>query len=75
MECKHYQQGAPPRSYSRCSGGLRRRTRACCFIASGFLSNPAKENLQKCEANRRPPFRIKHWERPILERLTGDLAC
>jgi hypothetical protein len=39
------------------------------------LSNPAKDHLRQYEDNNRPPFRIKYWERPILEKLTaGNVA-
>jgi hypothetical protein len=38
-------------------------------IASGFLSNPAKDWLAAYERNRHPPFRIRHWEKPVLERM------
>jgi hypothetical protein len=39
------------------------------IIASGFLSNPARDYLRTYEENNRPPFRIKSWERPVLLRL------
>jgi hypothetical protein len=73
VECKHHAKGVPPEELqSLLTWAEAERPDVALVIASGFLSNPAKENLQKCEANRRPPFRIKYWERPILERLTGD---
>jgi hypothetical protein len=40
-------------------------------IASGFLSNPAKDWLAAYERNRHPPFRVRHWEKPALERMLG----
>jgi hypothetical protein len=41
------------------------------FILSGFLSNPAKDYLEKYALKRRLPFRIKYWERPQLEQIAG----
>lgn len=39
------------------------------MIASGFLSNAAKDYLRDYEQNNRPPFRIKCWERPNVNEL------
>ena len=39
------------------------------MIASGFLSNAAKDYIKDFERNNRPPFRIKCWERPTIDRL------
>jgi hypothetical protein len=33
------------------------------------LSNACKDYLRDYEQNNRPPFRIKYWERPILDKL------
>lgn len=41
-------------------------------IASGFLSNPAKDWLTAYERNRHPPFRVRHWEKPALERMLAN---
>jgi hypothetical protein len=41
------------------------------FMCSNFLSNPAKDFLKAYEANRHPPFKIRYWERPTIERLTS----
>lgn len=48
------------------------RPHTALVICSGFLSNPAKDYLADYEQNNRPPFRIKYWERPTLERLTEE---
>jgi hypothetical protein len=45
------------------------RPSTALVIASGFLSNPAKDWLEAYVRNRHPPFRIRHWEKPILQRL------
>lgn len=36
------------------------------------MSNGAKDGLTDYERNRRPPFRVCHWERPTLARMLGD---
>lgn len=46
------------------------RPHVALVIASGFLSNPAKDYLRSYEENNRPPFRIKCWGRPILDKLS-----
>jgi hypothetical protein len=38
-------------------------------IASGYLSNPSKDWLNQYQRNRRPPFRVRHWEKPQLKRM------
>jgi HJR/Mrr/RecB family endonuclease len=71
VDCKHYKKGMPPEAVQGLLAWAEaERPDVALVIASGFLSNPAKEYLIKYEQNRRPPFRIKYWERPILERLT-----
>ena len=41
-------------------------------IASGYLSNPAKDWIKLYTEENRPSFRIKWWEFPQLRRLTKD---
>jgi hypothetical protein len=43
-------------------------------MISGFLSNPAKSYLHAYQLNNRPPFKIKYWEKPQLERLSRRKA-
>ena len=75
IQCKHYRKGVPP---ERLEGVLTwaqaERPDVVLVIASNFLSNPAKDFLKDYEDKNRPPFRIKHWERPTLERLTQGKA-
>lgn len=71
VDCKHYKKGVPPGELQNLlSWAEAERPDTALFIASGFLSNPAKDYLEKYEHNRKPPFRIKYWERPKLEALT-----
>ena len=71
VDCKHYKKGVPPGELQNLlTWAEAERPEVAIFIVSGFLSNPAKEYLEKYERNRKPPFRIKYWERPKLEKLT-----
>jgi hypothetical protein len=68
--CKHYKRGVPPEKLQgTLAWAQAERPHVVLIVASGFLSNPAKDHLADYEVNNRPPFRIKYWERPILERL------
>ena len=70
IDCKHYKKGVPPEKLQGLiTWSQAERPDVALFIASGFLSNPAKDNLRDYENNNRPPFRIKYWERPTLENL------
>jgi hypothetical protein len=71
VDCKHYKKGVPPGELQNLlTWAEAERPDTALFIASGFLSNPAKDYLEKYERNRKPPFRIKYWERPKLEKLS-----
>jgi hypothetical protein len=69
-DCKHYKRGVP----SEALQGLMtwsesERPDVALVITSGFLSNAAKDWLADYERNRRPPFRIRYWEKPTLARM------
>ena len=71
VDCKHYDRGVPPEAVQGLLAWAQaERPHVALVIASGFLSNPCKDYLRTYEENNRPPFRIKYWERPILERMT-----
>ncbi len=73
IECKHHKRGVPPEKLQGLlSWASAERPNTALVIASNFLSNPAKDYLRDYELNNRPPFRIKYWERPQLNRLTRD---
>lgn len=73
IECKHQKRGVPPEKLQGLlSWANVERPQTALVIASNFLSNPAKDYLRDFELNNRPPFRIKYWERPQLNRLTRD---
>lgn len=73
MDCKHYKRGVPPEKLQGLlTWAHAERPHTALFIASGYLSNGAKDYLWDYDKNNRPPFRIKYWERPTLERLTRE---
>jgi hypothetical protein len=73
VDCKHYARGVPPdKLQGLLSWAQAERPHTALVIASGYLTNGAKDYLRDYEENNRPPFRIKYWERPTLERLTRD---
>jgi Restriction endonuclease len=73
VDCKHYKRGVPPKELQTLlAWASAERPHVALFIASGFLSNPSKDFLKEYEQNNRPPFRIKYWERPTLERVTAE---
>ena len=71
VECKHFKRGVPPEKVQGLlSWANAERPSVALIIASGFLSNATKDYLDNYERNNRPPYRIKRWERPALERMT-----
>ena len=73
VDCKHYKKGVPPGEIQNLlTWAEAERPHTALIVASGFLSNPAKDYLTKYERNRKPPFRIKYWERPQLEQLAAN---
>ena len=73
VDCKHYKKGVPPEKLQGLIAWAHaERPHTALVVCSGFLSNPAKDWLSDYERNNLPPFRIKRWERPTLERLTSD---
>lgn len=71
IDCKHYEKGVPPEAIQGLLAWAHaERPHVALVIASGYLSNACKDYLRDYDQNNRPPFRIKHWERPVLEKLT-----
>jgi hypothetical protein len=71
VDCKHYSKGIPPEALQGLlAWAYAERPDVVLVIASGYLSNAAKDYISDYERNNRPPFRIKYWELPILEKLT-----
>ncbi len=73
VDCKHFKQGVPATALqSLLAWAQAERPDVVLFVVSNFLSNTAKDFLADYEANQRPPFRIKVWERPVLEKLASS---
>ena len=72
VDCKHFASGVPPEKLQGLlSWAEAEYPHTALFMVSGFLSNPAKDYLEDYRTNRKPPFRIKYWEKPNLEKLAG----
>jgi hypothetical protein len=71
VDCKHYKKGVPPTELQNLlSWAEAERPDVALFAVSGFLSNPSKDYLDSYRRNNKPPFKIKYWERPHLERMS-----
>jgi len=71
FDCKHHEKGMPAKDLQNLLAWAEaERPDVVVFIVSNFLSNPAKDYIEKYERNNRPPFRIRYWERPRLETMT-----
>lgn len=69
VDCKHYKRGVPPEALQGAiTWAQAERPATVLFIASGYLSNGAKDWIAEYERSR-PPFRIRVWEMPQLRRL------
>jgi hypothetical protein len=70
VDCKHYNRGVPAEALQGLLAWAQaERPDVALVIASGFLSNAAKDYIRNFEQNNRPPFRIKYWERPTIDKL------
>lgn len=70
VDCKHYKRGIPPDKISGLlSWATAERANVALIIASNYLSNPCKDSVKAYELHNRPPFRIKYWERPQLQKM------
>jgi hypothetical protein len=78
IDCKHYKRGVPPDALQgTIAWANAERPAVVLFIASGYLTNGAKDWIADYERTNRPPFRIRVWEKPQLLRLVEknlDLA-
>lgn len=70
VDAKHYAKGVPPEALQGLMTWAESELPDVVLVAaSGFLSNPAKDWLENYRKNRRPPFRIRYWERPQLSSM------
>lgn len=72
IECKHHAAGVPSTALEPLlTAAVANRPDHVLFVCSGFLSNPAKDFLERYVALNNPPFRVSTWERPKLHELLG----
>jgi len=72
-ECKQYTKGLPPTELQNLlSWANAERPEGIIFIVSNFLSNSAKDYLENYQKNNKPAYKIKYWERPVLEKLVKN---
>ncbi|MBI2621545.1 MAG: restriction endonuclease [Candidatus Levybacteria bacterium] len=70
-DCKHHTKGVPPEALRNLlTWAEAERPDGVIFIVSNFLSNPAKDYIETYKKTNNPPFKIKVWERPMLEKLS-----
>ncbi|HEX9362397.1 MAG TPA: restriction endonuclease [Candidatus Dormibacteraeota bacterium] len=73
VDCKHHKRGIPPDALQGLfTWSEAERPAVALVVASGYLSNPAKDWMDQYATNRHPPFRIRHWERPVLSRMLAS---
>lgn len=69
IDCKHYGRGVPPESFdSLITWSNATRPDVALIVVSGFLTNPAKNWIKEYVDKNRPPYRIRYWELPTLQR-------
>jgi hypothetical protein len=69
FDCKHYEKGVPAKDLqSLLAWAEAERCDVAVFIVSNFLSNAAKDYIEKYQHNNRPPFRIRYWNAPDSNR-------
>ncbi|WP_448262954.1 restriction endonuclease [Microbacterium aurum] len=70
IDCKHYERGVPPEALQgTIAWANAERPDVVLFIASGYLTNGAKDWITDYARNSKPAYRIRVWEKPQLLRL------
>jgi hypothetical protein len=73
FECKHFEQGVPPKEIEGAITWAEAERPYCLIIiASNFLSNPCKTFIEKYKENNKPKFQIRTWENKLLEELLSE---
>lgn len=71
VDCKHFRRAVPATELQNLLAWAEAESpHVVLFAVSGYLSNPAKDYLDRYRKTRRPAFKIKVWERPQLEKLS-----
>lgn len=72
VDCKHYSRGVPPEALQgTLAWAQAERPSTVLFVASGYLTNGAKDWIASYERTQ-PPFRIRTWELPQLRKLLAS---
>lgn len=72
VDCKHYQRGVPPDAlHGTIAWAQAERPSVVLFIASGYLTNGAKDWLDRIRQQNQG-FRVRVWELPQLRQLLTD---
>jgi Restriction endonuclease len=72
VDCKHYKRGVPPEALQGAlTWAQADRPSTVLFVASGYLSNGAKDWIANYLTHN-PPFRIRVWELPQIRRLLAN---
>jgi hypothetical protein len=72
VDAKHYKTGVPPEALQGLfTWAQADRPTVALVIASGYLSNPAKDWIENYLRSS-PPFRIRVWEKPQLSRMLRE---
>jgi hypothetical protein len=70
VDCKHYDRAVPPEALQGAiTWAKAKRPSTVLFIASGYLSNGAKDWIASYAQQSHPPFRIRVWEMPPIRRM------
>lgn len=73
VDAKHYEKGVPPEAIQGLvTWSQAERPDVALVAASGYLSNPAKDWIDQYRRNQTPSFRLRHWERPQLNRMISE---
>jgi hypothetical protein len=68
FEVKHYKEGVPSEKIAAALTGAEIERPYCLIIiASNFLSNPCKNDIEKFIEKSKPKFQIRIWENKLLE--------
>lgn len=73
VDCKHYKRGVPPDALQNTLAWANaERPDVVLFIASGYLTNGAKDWIERNRQTSNPPYRVRTWEKPQLLKLVSN---
>jgi hypothetical protein len=73
VDAKHYDKGVPPDAIQGLfTWAQSERPNVVLVVASGYLSNGAKDWIKNFVQTNNPPFRVRVWEQPQLSRMLRE---